>query len=85
MAYLFPRLLAADQPVAAGRKHSTPLSFTVVKTVDQYEQLIVDPRVCPPVRHRTWQVSPLALVSLVSFLVLVLCLLGLALYAGIIK
>jgi hypothetical protein len=51
--------------------------------VDQYEQLVVAPRASAPAQTRTWGVSPLALVSLAVVLVLVLGLLGLALFAGV--
>ena len=67
-----------------GRKHSPqPWSFTVLKTVDQYEQLITDPRAAAGAKNRTWEVSPLALGSLACFFVLVLSFLGLALFVGI--
>ena len=67
-----------------GRKHSPPpCSFTVLTTVDQYEQMIMDPRASAAAKNRTWEVSPLALVSLAGFFVLVLGSLGLALFVCI--
>jgi len=84
MAYLFPRPFATGHPVAQGRKRSPrPRSFTVLKAVDPYEQMILDPRAAAGAKNRTWEVSPLALVSLAGFFVLVLCSLGLALFVGI--
>ena len=78
---------APSQPallLPKGRKHSPqPWSFTVLKTVDQYEQMIMDPRAAAEAKNRTWEVSPLALVSLAGFFVLVLGSLGLALFVGI--
>ena len=78
---------ATSQPalrLPKGRKRSPPpRSFTVLKTVDQYEQMIRDPRADAEAKNRTWEVSPLALVSLACSFVLVLCVLGLALFVGI--
>ena len=77
MAYQYQRRVATGRPVAQGRKRfPRPCSYTVVKAVDQYEQLIVDPRTS------AWQVSRLALAGLAAFFVLVLCVLGLALFLG---
>jgi hypothetical protein len=83
MAYLFLRPFATGHPVAREWKYSSqPCSYTVLKTVDEYEQLIVDPRASAEEKKRTCEVSPLALVSLAGFFVLLLCLLGLALCVG---
>jgi hypothetical protein len=45
--------------------------------------MIMDPRAAAEAKNRTWEVSPLALVSLAGFFVLVLGSLGLALFVGI--
>jgi hypothetical protein len=45
--------------------------------------MIMGPRVAPEAKDRTWEVYPLALVSLAGLFVLVLCSLGLALFVGI--
>ena len=77
MAYHYHRPVATGRPVAQGRKRfPRPYSYTVVKTVDQYEQLIVDPRAS------AWQVSRLVPAGLAAFFVLFLCFLGLALFLG---
>jgi hypothetical protein len=84
MACFFPRPFAPGHPFARGRKPSPrPCPFTVLRTVDEYEQLVVAPRASAPAQSRTRGVSPLALVSLAVFFVLVLGLLGLALFAGV--
>jgi hypothetical protein len=84
MAYFFPRPFAPGYPVARGRIPSPRrCPFTVLKTVDEYEQLVVAPRAPAQAQNRTWGVSPLALVSLAVFLVLALGLLGLALFVGV--
>jgi hypothetical protein len=83
MAYPL-RPFATGHPVGRGRKHSLwQCSFIVLKTVDQYEQLIVDPRASARAKSRRWKVALLGLASLAGFAVLVLFLLGLALFAGI--
>jgi hypothetical protein len=83
MAYFFPRRFAPGRPVARGRSHSPrPCPFTVLKTVDQYEQLVVAPRASAQAKNRTWGAFPVALVSLAVFSVLVLGFLGLALFVG---
>ena len=77
---------APSQPalrLPKGRKHSPPPCSFTVKTVDPYEQIIRDPRAAAEAKNRTWEVSPLALVSLAGFFVLVLGSLGLALFVGI--
>jgi hypothetical protein len=84
MACFFPRPFAPGRPAAQRRKRSPrPCPFTVLRTVDEYEQLVVAPRASAQAQNRTWAVSPLALVSLAVFFVLALGLLGLALFAGV--
>jgi hypothetical protein len=83
MATSSPAPSQPDLRLPKGRKHSPPpCSFTVLKTVDQYEQMIRDPRAAAEAKDRTWEVSPLALVSLACSCVLVLCVLGLVLFVG---
>ena len=84
MACFFPRPFAPGRPVGRGRKPSPrPCPFTVLRTVDEYEQLVVAPRASARAQSRARGVSPLALVSLAVVLVLALGLLGLALFVAV--
>jgi hypothetical protein len=80
MAYFYLRHFAPGRPVAHRRiRLPRPRPYTVVKAVDQYEQLVVGPRASAGAKTRRWEVSRLAVASLAVFFVLVLGFLGLTL------
>jgi hypothetical protein len=85
MAYFYLRHFAPGRPVAQRRiRFPRPRPYTLVKAVDQYEQLVVDPRASAGANSPTWEVPALAAASLAVFFVLVLCFLGLIFFLGMV-
>jgi hypothetical protein len=74
MIQLFPHPLSG-RPIFRGRKrfsrHST---FRVLKTVDAYEQLIVDPRASSPRKNKLWEGG--RRIGVVSFIIFLFFLVG---------
>jgi hypothetical protein len=69
MAHLFLRLFAPGNLVVRGRKGFPRLSsFTVLKTVDQYEALVVDHLPSSQSKKGFWHGIPIAVVSFIAFL-----------------
>ena len=82
MAHLVDRLSAPDHPVVRGRKIFPGLCpCMVLRTVDPYEELVMDPRACP--REKTRVGGSPVWVRVTVFLLLALCLVGLAWLASI--
>jgi len=50
-------------------------SYTILKTVDQYEALIREQRRSPDAKTSFWKAHPFIVVSLIGLLLVVLCLL----------
>jgi hypothetical protein len=78
MTSFFPRLVAPGTPGARPRTGIPRFgSLTVLRTVDQYEEMVLAPRAASPPKKGVWGGWPTVAVSLAGVLLLVLCLVGL--------
>jgi hypothetical protein len=74
MADPFLQLFTPGNTIVKRRKSPVWMSsYTVLKTVDQYEALISERRRSPDAQKSFWKAHPFIVVSLIGFLLLVLC------------